>query len=106
VPLDQREAAFALITHDGSIVIESLEDDGNHPFRFAVMTSDKKTIDSEESVVGNEYLQWEDELEDLYVEARRSALGYDKVIAAITRDLGLELSLPEESSSATEDEAV
>jgi hypothetical protein len=73
----------------GKLLLESVDGDGNHPYRFEVFNADGRSIVEAETIVGERYGPWEAEIEVLYEAARRNALGVDSVLRGLEDDLGI-----------------
>lgn len=81
---------FDVETHSGRVSVWSADADDQHPFVFQVVNPAGTPIMSHETMVGQEYQDWEAEVADLYQAARNKALGVDEVLTGLEADLGLD----------------
>jgi hypothetical protein len=84
------QTSYALVTPSGSVLMDSIDNDGAAPYAMAITNPDGLVIDRVRSAPDEE--SW-GELDDLichlYELARRSALNIDDVYRGILGDLGV-----------------
>jgi hypothetical protein len=82
---------FVLTTPSGSVSIESVDGDGNHPYLLSFLTTDGVRADSWSSVErGNgefEFAPYGPAVGELYDVARRNAQGSTQLIRGLLRDI-------------------
>ncbi len=81
--------AFEAATVSGSIRLES--NDGGHPITLSILHPTRSVLDviaTDENRPGP-WLPWEEQLLELYSEARREARGVNRVIEGIAKEFGL-----------------
>jgi hypothetical protein len=97
-PEAEHENAYSVEATAGTLVIEALNDPGEHPYRFSIYKSvddaNEKLVESIQTIPAAHYVDWEVTLEQLWDTARRSALGYDRLVAELAAELGLDAFAP------------
>jgi hypothetical protein len=81
-----RKSAFLLTRPQGTALIESVDDDGAHPYRLLLLDPEGTVIETLEED-RHSVEPWDRELENLYRLARVSAKNIDRAIDAWIDDL-------------------
>jgi hypothetical protein len=85
------KAGFAVTTAGGSFTVQSSESSGEHPYLCQVRNQAGSVISTAETVFGEAYEPWEQEIEELYRVVRNQVLGIDDTF----KTLATELELPD-----------
>jgi hypothetical protein len=80
---------FCVDTPAGTASVRTEDNEGDHPYVFEIVDPRGITIARVETVRGDIYADWEQEIRDLYVAARNDALGIQQTIEDIADQLDL-----------------
>ena len=83
-------SAFRIYTDSAQLEIEALDEDGQHPYSFAVKSPQGNfTLGEGVTVEGEGYAKWEQDIGQLYAAARNSALGIKRTYDSLAGSLSL-----------------
>lgn len=81
--------SFVLATPAAEIQVWSEDEDGDHPYTVRVVNTQGWVLGSGDTIPGQGYADWEDEIAALFAAARNSALGIKKTYEELAKELGL-----------------
>lgn len=85
----ESESAFWIKTDRAEVRIESEDKDGEHPYHVEIRNAAGMMLGGGTTIPGEGYASWENEIAELYVAARNTALGITQTYDQFAKELGL-----------------